>query len=59
MKHETNHSGEKPYMCRACGKVFKWHSCLTVHERIIHTGEGVAKPFMSAQNLTSQNPHCS
>ncbi|XP_027272732.1 zinc finger protein 433-like isoform X2 [Cricetulus griseus] len=40
-KHERNHSGEKPYACRHCGKHFRHASSCNKHERK-HTGK---KPY--------------
>ncbi|XP_044859906.1 zinc finger protein 282-like isoform X2 [Mauremys mutica] len=38
LKHQRNHSKEKPYKCIDCGKSFKCQSELTRHRRV-HTGE--------------------
>ncbi|XP_045708354.1 histone-lysine N-methyltransferase PRDM9-like [Phyllostomus hastatus] len=36
--HQGTYSGEKPYVCRECGRGFTWKSVLITHQRT-HSGE--------------------
>ncbi|XP_060016874.1 zinc finger protein 133-like [Lagenorhynchus albirostris] len=44
-RHQKAHSGEKPVVCRECGRGFNWKFMLIIHERT-HLGE---KPYMCSE----------
>ncbi|NWT06740.1 ZSC29 protein, partial [Mionectes macconnelli] len=41
VRHQTIHSGDKPYKCLQCGKSVR-HSSSLIRHQMIHTGE---RPF--------------